>query len=128
LSTRQVGVLYSGWSQGTDKSRELILNDPALFLRAQEQAMAEARTSNSAPSRLVQDLETIAATSARARRRLVQGLWLQLMKADRQAVRVALQRARAELSSIDTNRRTSGHCAGGPRGAVLGRRASAHSG
>jgi RNA-directed DNA polymerase len=32
------------------------------------------------------------------------------------------------LSSIDTNRRTSGHCAGGPRGAVLGRRASAHSG
>jgi hypothetical protein len=100
LSTRQVGVLYSGWSQGTDKSRELILNDPALFLRAQEQAMAEARTSNSAPSRLVQDLETIAATSARARRRLVQGLWLQLMKTDRQAVRVALQRARAECDAL----------------------------
>ncbi len=102
LSTRQVGLLYAGWSQGTDKSRELILSDPQLFLRAQEQAMAEARAKTTGASRLAQDFETVAATAARARRRLVQGLWLQLMTADRQAARVALLRARAECDALFT--------------------------
>jgi ParB family transcriptional regulator, chromosome partitioning protein len=102
LSTRQVGVLYSGWSQGTDKSRELILKDPQLFLRAHEQALAQARAKTSGGDRLVQDFETLAAAASRSRRRLAQGLWLQLRKADRQAATVALQRARAECDALFT--------------------------
>jgi ParB family transcriptional regulator, chromosome partitioning protein len=100
LSTRQVGVLYRGWVQGTDKSRELILSEPLVFLRAHEQVLAEARAMTSAPNRLVQDFESIANTAARATRRLAQGLWLQLMRADRQAASIALQRARAECDAL----------------------------
>lgn len=100
LSTRQVGVLYGGWLQGTDKSRELILSDPQLFLRVHEQAMAEVRAKASEANRLVQDFETVAMVAARARRRLARGQWQQLMKADRQAARVALQRAKAECDAL----------------------------
>lgn len=100
LSTRQVGVLYQGWSQGTDKSRELIMSNPLLFLRAHEQALSEARTNTSGAKRLVQDFESIAATAASARRRLVRGQWLQLLAADRQAAREALRRARAECDAL----------------------------
>lgn len=100
LSTRQVGVLYQGWCQGTDKSRELITSNPLLFLRAHEQAQSEAHANTSGAKRLVQDFESIAATAARARRRLVQGQWQHLMTADRHAAALALQRARTECDAL----------------------------
>ena len=102
LSTRQVKVLYAGWTAGNDKSRELLLSSPQTFLRAHEQAISETKVRMSPGRRLVEDLETIAAVAARARRRLVQGLWQQLMKADRQAAALVLQRARAECDALFT--------------------------
>jgi hypothetical protein len=76
------------------------LSDPQLFLRAHEQALAETQAKTSAANRLVQDFETMASSAARARRRLVQGQWQQLMTADRQAAAVALERARAECGAL----------------------------
>jgi ParB/RepB/Spo0J family partition protein len=38
LSSRQMGALYGAWLSGSTKSRELLLTDPWLYLRAQEEA------------------------------------------------------------------------------------------
>ena len=100
LSTRQVGVLYAGWTSGTDKSRELILSNPRAFLRAHEQAVAEAKSGSSPTLRLLGDLEAIGQAAQRTRRRLAQGLWPQMMAADRQVVRLAGQRARSETMAL----------------------------
>jgi ParB/RepB/Spo0J family partition protein len=100
LSTRQVGALYAGWMGGNEKSRELIETNPQMFVRAHEQAVSEAKAQGSPGRRLVGDLEAIEQAACRARRRLVQGLWQQLMAADRQAAKQAEGRARGELEAL----------------------------
>ena len=100
LSTRQVGMLYAGWMGGNEKSRELIESNPQMFVRAHEQADSEAKAQGSPGRRLVGDLEVIGQVAVRARRRLVQGLWQQLMAADRQAAKLTAERARGELEAL----------------------------
>lgn len=100
LSTRQVGVLYAGWTGGTDKSRALILKNPQVFLRAHDQAVAEAKADSSPAQRLLGDLEAMGQSARRARRRLEQGLWPQLMAADRKAAKLAAERARSEVQAM----------------------------
>jgi ParB family transcriptional regulator, chromosome partitioning protein len=66
LSSRQVGALCAAWAAGTAQSRDLILRDPLLVLRAQEEAR---RPKEKLPAdRLLSDLATIAAIARRARR------------------------------------------------------------
>lgn len=100
LSSRQVGVLYAGFRQGTLKSQELIVGNPRAYLRAYEQAASKEKSETTAGKRLAQDFETIGTVAMRARRRLEQGLWLQLMAVDRQAVMQAVTRARAEFDAL----------------------------
>lgn len=100
LSSRQVGVLYAGWTQGTSKSQELIVSNPRAYLRAYEQTAAKEKSETTAGKRLIKDFEIIAAVAMRARRRLEQGLWQQLMASDRQAAVQALTRASAECQAL----------------------------
>jgi ParB family transcriptional regulator, chromosome partitioning protein len=100
LSSRQVGVLYAGWTSGADKTQELILNDPQMYLRAHEQAMADTQAKTSAGNRLVADLNAIAEAARRCRRRLSQGLWQQMPAADRCAAKQANERARSETEAL----------------------------
>jgi ParB family chromosome partitioning protein len=100
LTTRQVGVLYAGWTSGTDKTRELIVEAPQTYLRAHEQAMADTQAKTSAGNRLVADLNAIAEAARRGRRRLVQGLWQQMPAAERRAAKQANERARSEAEAL----------------------------
>jgi hypothetical protein len=66
LSSRQVATLCAAWTAGTPESRRLILTDPLLVIRAEEEAR---RPKERAPAeRLLSDIAAIAAIARRARR------------------------------------------------------------
>lgn len=65
LSSRQVGTLCAAWAAGTPESRRLILRDPLLVLRAEEEAR---RPREKLPAeRLKGDVAAIAGIARRAR-------------------------------------------------------------
>lgn len=66
LSSRQVGTLCAAWAAGTAESRALILSDPLLVIRAEDEAR---RPKERLPrDRLLGDVAAIAAIARRARR------------------------------------------------------------
>lgn len=65
LSSRQVGTLCAAWAAGTPESRRLIISDPLLVLRAEEEAR---RPKEKLPcERLKGDVAAIAGIARRAR-------------------------------------------------------------
>jgi ParB family chromosome partitioning protein len=71
LSSRQVATLCAAWAAGTSESRQLLLADPMLVLRA-EQQMQRPRELTPA-DRLLSDVAAIAAIARRARRLFLDG-------------------------------------------------------
>ena len=67
--TREAGQLYAAWRKGTPAIRKRILDDPALFFKAQRQAQEKAPAGTGAE--LLRDLEMVVAIVTRAQRRLV---------------------------------------------------------
>jgi ParB-like chromosome segregation protein Spo0J len=84
LSTRQVGRLYHSYVTGTLQIRELVVTDPFLVLRMDEEAQRPADDlppeANSAEA-FINDLHVLAAVARRATRRLQH---LPLLAADRE--------------------------------------------
>jgi len=69
LSTRQVGTLYAAWRGGDEKGRVLVVNQPMLVLRAQEEASGDGAAETDS-ARLLQDLAKTSSLLQRARRTL----------------------------------------------------------
>lgn len=100
LSTREVGELYAGWVQGNDQTRELILADPVLFLRAREAARRE-EVDLKPPARLfLDDLEALGAIARRALRRLREGLAGRLSPSEREESELAIRQALADCEAL----------------------------
>jgi len=66
--TRQAGQLYAAWRGGPPMIRQRLLDEPALFFKAQRQA--EPKASAAPAAELLRDLEMAAAIVNRATRRL----------------------------------------------------------
>ncbi len=99
LSTREVGDLYAGWVQGNDQTRDLILSDPVLFLRARGAARREA--DSKPPARLfLDDLEALGAISRRAVRRLREGLAARLSTSEIEEAGLAIEQAQADCEAL----------------------------
>ncbi len=96
-TTREVGALYSGWQSGTQRTRELILNSPQIYLQAQA-AQTPARPS--ATQRFLQDLGALGGIARRAHRALEGGLLQQLLESERLEVKETFARANADLQRL----------------------------
>jgi len=72
VTSRQLGELYGTYVSGTAKTRELVLTDPALVLRAQEEARRAGAKERSAAQLLVADFEILGSVARRANARLRQ--------------------------------------------------------
>lgn len=97
LSTRQVGELYGGWLSGSEETRELLLSDPGLFLRAQE----EARRAEPSPAQLLlDDLGALGGVARRGHRRLNQGLAKKLSPPEREEGRRCFLAAQADAEAF----------------------------
>ena len=98
-SSRQMGALYGAWLHGGAKSRELLLADPWLFLKTQEE-LQRAKAEPSASQQLLGDFGALGGVSRRASRRLREGLARQLAEGERDEVRRCLTQAKADAEAL----------------------------
>ena len=72
VTSRQLGELYGTYVAGTAKTRELVLTDPQLVLRAQEEARRAGAKERGAAQLLAADFEILGSVARRANARLRQ--------------------------------------------------------
>jgi ParB/RepB/Spo0J family partition protein len=99
-SSRQMGALYAAWLSGNIKSRELLLSDPWLFLRAQEEAQRTQKQEKPPAQVLLSDLGALGAISRRACMRLRQGLWSRVLPPEREEIAHCAAQARADTDCL----------------------------
>jgi ParB family transcriptional regulator, chromosome partitioning protein len=96
-TSRQVGALYAGWQAGTERTRELIVQSPQIYLQAQA---TQATALPSATQRFLQDLGALAGIARRAHRALEGHLLAQLRESELLEVTNAFARANADLQRL----------------------------
>lgn len=96
-TTREVGALYAGWQSGTQRTRELILHSPQIYLQAKT---AQTPAPPSATQRFLQDLGALGGIARRAHRVLQEGLLQQLLESERLEVQEAFARAKTDLQRL----------------------------
>jgi ParB/RepB/Spo0J family partition protein len=96
-TTRQVEALYSGWQAGTERTRELIVHSPQLYLQAQATQTA---SPPSLTQRFLQDLGALGGIARRAHHALEAQLVPQLRDSERIEVSDAFARAKADLQRL----------------------------
>lgn len=99
-STRDVEALYTTWVSGNKATRELVVAQPAVVLKAREQARND-KTPEASPGRqLLNDFGILVGVSRRAYTKLACGLFADLLPTEaREAKRVATQ-ARRECQAL----------------------------
>ena len=96
-TTREVGALYAGWHSGTQRTRELIVHSPQVYLQAQA---AQSPPAPSATQRFLQDLGALGGIARRAHHALERGLLQQLLESERTEVKDAFARANGEMQRL----------------------------
>lgn len=99
-TSRQVGELYAGWVGGTRKTRELLVADPWLYLRAQEQVRRADEIDKSPTQQLRDDLGALGGLARRTRRKLEAGLWRRLVEPQREELGRCMAQAKHEAEAL----------------------------
>ena len=102
LSTRQVGELYVGWKSGSERTRELLLSDPLLYLRAQAEARRPDAPAKSPGALLLDDMALLGTVARRTYRRLCGGSLRAVLPSEREEIGRALDQALADLRTLGT--------------------------
>jgi ParB family transcriptional regulator, chromosome partitioning protein len=97
-NTRQAGQLYAAWRGGPPVIRQRLLDEPALFFKAQRQAEPKATAAPAAE--LLRDLETAAAIVNRATRRLAGAAAAEMDGQQREAARRQIERMETQLRRL----------------------------
>ena len=100
LSTRQVGELYAGWTSGSERTRELLLSDPLLYLRAQAEGRRPDVPAKSPSALLLDDMALLGTVARRAYRRLCGGSLRAALPSEREEIGRALEQALADLRTL----------------------------
>jgi ParB family transcriptional regulator, chromosome partitioning protein len=96
--TRAAGQLYAAWRRGSAAIRKRILDDPALFLKAQRQAREKAPPGTG--TELMRDLEMAAAIVNRVQRRLAGAEGVALDEQQCATARQQIERIAKQLQRI----------------------------
>jgi hypothetical protein len=100
LSTRDLGALCEGFRHGGGKTRELVLTDPLVFLRARAAAQTPAPTPKSAGQELLDDLGALGGIARRVTRRLREGVARSLLADERADVQRCARQARSDGEAL----------------------------
>jgi ParB/RepB/Spo0J family partition protein len=100
-SSRQVAALYAMWVAGNAETRELVVTNPAVALRARDLVGVEAPLAEKTPGqKLVDDFGILIGTSRRARTRLTPGILGQMLSSEIAQARRSAQQARFECEAL----------------------------
>lgn len=97
LSTRQMGQLYQTYMTGNDKTRELVVTEPLLVLRVEQQAQTDLVEASGVEA-FISDLHALGALARRAYGRLRQGL--SALPPDRERAARAFRQAQADFIDL----------------------------
>jgi ParB/RepB/Spo0J family partition protein len=100
LSTRQMALLYGAWSDGNSKTRELILKEPALLVRAHEEARRARKRPQTPLQQMLNDLGALAGIAGRAYQRTRHGGLRGLLGPEREEIRHVLSRTSHEVERL----------------------------
>lgn len=100
LSSRQIGELYAGWASGSEATRERLLSDPVLYLRAQEEARRPGPAEKTASQILLDDFGALGGVARRAHRRVQGGLLQRLVAGEREEVDRCFTQARSDAETL----------------------------
>jgi hypothetical protein len=103
LSTRQVGALYVGYVSGSARTRELVLQDPQIFLRVQQETQQKQDVPKGPAQEIVGELGALGGISRRLHRKLQSGLWHKLAACEREEIGAHVRRARADVARCLAN-------------------------
>lgn len=99
LSTREVGEVYAGWRDGSHASRERIVADPQLFLRAQRALRDTPEDALGPREGLLRDVPALGAIARRARQRAVDCMG-ELTPLDHERILAGLRVAGCEIQAL----------------------------
>ena len=97
LSTRQIGALWLAWDSGSPQTRQLLLSDPLLVLRAHERPAGHQSTP---AEQLLGDVEMLGAVARRIHGRLRRGATGNLLPPERDEIGRRLRQARSDVESL----------------------------
>ena len=97
LSTRQMGQLYQSYLSGNDRTRELVVTEPLLVLRVEQQAQTDAAEASGVEA-FISDLHAIGALARRAYGRLRRGL--SALPPERERAARAFRQAQADFMDL----------------------------
>lgn len=103
LSTRQVALLHRGFVSGSDATRALLIENPALYLQAAAEAQktAQEKKTKSPLDLVLDDLNIVASVSSRLSRRLHDPLLLLHTIKGEASVREAFALAKATFTKLE---------------------------
>jgi len=99
LSTRQMGQLYQAYMRGNEKARELVVSEPLLVLRVEDEAQRKGVEIATSPAEaLISDLHAIGGLVRRAASRLRRGV--ALLPPDKQQAWRAFRQAQLDFADL----------------------------
>jgi ParB family chromosome partitioning protein len=100
LTTRQMAIVYAAWLGANPEARALIVKDPALVVRAHEEARrAKARPATPA-EQMLSDLGALSGLAARVHQRMRRGELRGLLEPERAEIRHAYSQACREVERL----------------------------
>jgi ParB/RepB/Spo0J family partition protein len=99
-STREVEALYATWLSGNQDTRELVVTQPAVVLRAREQQRVDEASEKTPGRKLLDDLGMLIGASRRVRQKLAQGLLGHLLPSEEKQAQSAVTQARWECDAL----------------------------
>ncbi len=100
LSTRQIAELYGAVVGGSDKTQQLVLSDPSLFLRARQEARRVRDREKNAADLLLSDLGALGGIARRVYGRLSKGVVAELLPEQRDQVSRCFRQAQADTERL----------------------------
>jgi ParB-like chromosome segregation protein Spo0J len=99
-STRQMAHLYSAWSKGSLKTRELMLKDPALVVRAFEEARRVRERPKTPAQQMLSDLGELAGIADRVYQRARRGGLRGLLAPEREQIEQVVSQTSREMERL----------------------------
>lgn len=100
LTTRQTQALCAAFARGSQKSRQLLLERPEVFLRAQQKDTLPSKLPDDAFGLLCKDLRALAALADKAHARLLEGAARGLIKPDLEELDRHVTRTRTAVERL----------------------------
>jgi ParB family chromosome partitioning protein len=100
LTTRQMAVVHAAWLGANITTRELILKDPALVVRAHAEARRASERPETTAHRILSDLGALGGLAGRVYQRTRRGELRGLLEPEREEVRHVFSQARREMERL----------------------------